>query len=410
MFYLKKILKKIFNLCRIPSLVKLFAKKAPPLKKGGINLVGYFNAPIGTSEVGRQCFLDTTKHSELAVKVISYELDSYEKQEITTNQDFAPWISEKYIYDTNIFFFNADSIEPFMNHYVPQKNESYNVGVFWWELEDYFYFDKGVNAPDEIFVFSDFIKQAIIKNYPNKIVTKFSLPYYLPNYKFDTTTTVRKRYGFSDDSFIFFFNFDFYSVYERKNPEGLVKAFAKAFKGNPNAILLLKTIHGNKHLSNFNKFQQLLSDYDIANQVVIIDKNMEKIELMNLLNASNCYVSLHRAEGLGIGMMEAMLLKKPVIATAYGGNMEFTNIETSLLVKYDIIQIGEGNEPYKKNYTWANPDIDDASSKMTEIYHNIELRNRLSENGYNYIISNHSNGKFSNELSTWLGKNKNIKK
>src|SRR5258707_185253 len=82
------------------------------------------------------------------------------------------------------------------------------------------------------------------------------------------------------------------------------------------------------------------------------------------MNLSDCYVSLHRSEGLGLPMIEAMLLGKPVIATAYSGNMDFMDRENSLLVPYRLTTLDRDFPPYAKGMRWADPDHDDAAAHM----------------------------------------------
>src|SRR5260370_39078521 len=87
------------------------------------------------------------------------------------------------------------------------------------------------------------------------------------------------------------------------------------------------------------------------------------------MRLSDCYVSLHRSEGFGLTLAEAMSLEKPVIATAYSGNMDFMNPANSYLVKYKLVEIGEGCHPYRDS-VWADPDIDHASELMRRVFKN----------------------------------------
>ena len=368
--------------------------------KKGYNLVGYFDAPIGIAEVGRQCFLDMKTLPDLSCCILNYDSGLHEKLGYCEQAPYKASVSDKYLHNKNIFFTNADGIAYFIEKNVPKNKGYYNIGVFWWELEDYFYFDKGVNVVNEIYVFSDFIKKSILKSYPNKKVTKFSFPYTIPNYELAPVQTVRDRYGVRSDDFLFFFNFDFHSVYERKNPEGLLRAFSMAFKDNKKVKLLFKTIHSGVDNENYIKLSSLINELTLNDQVVFEDGNLEKVEFMNLLNSSDSYVSLHRSEGLGIGMMEAMFMKKPVIATAYGGNMEFTTTDTALLVDYKIVEIEKDNDPYKKGYKWAEPNIEDAAAKMFLIFNSSETRDRLAEKGYDFVIRNHTKGVFAAKLKS----------
>jgi glycosyltransferase involved in cell wall biosynthesis len=95
-----------------------------------------------------------------------------------------------------------------------------------------------------------------------------------------------------------------------------------------------------------------------------------KEEVNALIYNSDCYVSLHRAEGFGLTMAEAMFYGKPVIATAYSSNMEFMNVGNSFLVKYDLVTLVEEQGPYKRGSTWAEADIEHAAALMYYVFHN----------------------------------------
>jgi glycosyltransferase involved in cell wall biosynthesis len=85
---------------------------------------------------------------------------------------------------------------------------------------------------------------------------------------------------------------------------------------------------------------------------------------------TDCYVSLHRAEGLGLTIAEAMLLEKPVIATAYSGNMDFMDEDSGLLVPWEYTSVGSGANAYPAHAQWAEPDIDVASNHMRWVFEN----------------------------------------
>ena len=90
---------------------------------------------------------------------------------------------------------------------------------------------------------------------------------------------------------------------------------------------------------------------------------------MNVLFASaDCFVSLHRSEGLGLGMAHAMYLGKPVIATNYSGNLEFMNSDNSLLVDYTMIELKEDSGPYERGTHWAEPNVEYAANLMRWVY------------------------------------------
>jgi glycosyltransferase involved in cell wall biosynthesis len=371
-------------------------------RKRGLNLLGFFDTPIGIAEVSRQCFLDLNSYSSYPCCILSFPLSTHATQGYMEEAPYAAKLQKKVQYDTNILFFNADYISLYIRDHLQHAQGTRHVGVYWWELEDYFYFKEGVEAVDEIIVFSDFVKQAILKSYPSKKVTKFSFPYSLPPMQLAPAEEIKAKYGLQATDFVVFFNFDFFSGYERKNPEGLVSAFALAFKENKQVKLLLKTIHAQSDNENYVRLQSLLKNLEITDQVVFEDRNLEKSELMSLLNCADIYVSLHRSEGLGIGMMEAMLLGKPVIATGYGGNMEFTTSQTALLVDYDMVEITKDIGPYLKGYRWSEPNVADAATKMSYLYAHPVARDAMKNRALQHLQQFHQGGKFAQEIDAWM--------
>jgi glycosyltransferase involved in cell wall biosynthesis len=86
------------------------------------------------------------------------------------------------------------------------------------------------------------------------------------------------------------------------------------------------------------------------------------------MSICDAYVSLHRSEGFGLTLTEAMNMGKPVIATAYSGNMDFMTASNSFPVKYRLVEIEKNHGPYTKGCEWAEPDLDHAAELMRYVY------------------------------------------
>ena len=109
-----------------------------------------------------------------------------------------------------------------------------------------------------------------------------------------------------------------------------------------------------------------------------------------MLGACDCYVSLHRAEGFGLPLAEAMYLGKPVIATRYSGNLDFMSDSNSYLVDYELKPVGEGNYPYPPDAEWAAADRDHAARLMREVFENPLEAARRAHQGAADIRRTHS--------------------
>jgi glycosyltransferase involved in cell wall biosynthesis len=162
---------------------------------------------------------------------------------------------------------------------------------------------------------------------------------------------------------------------ERKNPLGLIRAFKLAFASMPKAKLVLKV----SRAINYPEEIKLLRDAIDGANIYLDISDMTREQVTALMNSCDCYVSLHRAEGLGLTIAEAMLLGKPVIATAYSGNLDFMDADTSLLVKYNLVELDQDYLPYQKGWHWADPDVNDAAEKMRWVYENPASAKLLGE-------------------------------
>ncbi|MDT9225501.1 MAG: glycosyltransferase [Limnospira sp. PMC 1279.21] len=272
-------------------------------------------------------------------------------------------------YPINLIHINPskllDSIEP---EYFKNK---YNIGFWAWELLEcpqawYSEFDLF----DEIWTYSNYAASALALASPIPIF-KMPLTIYLPK-----PIIGRKDLGLPQSKFIFLFMFDFRSTFARKNPLAVVKAFKKAFGDSRDVMLILKFSNADAFPK---KFAELLKNIDNDKSIYTINKHLMKEEINGLINSCNCYISLHRAEGFGLTMAEAMFYGKPVISTGYSSNIEFMNVNNSFLVKYKLIKNPQDEGPYPKGCVWADPDIDHAAFLMKYVFENYEESQKIGK-------------------------------
>jgi len=274
---------------------------------------------------------------------------------------------------------NADQSDEFYNEVTFDyfKNK-YNIALWAWELSDFpKKFISNEKYYDEIWVLSNFVAESLSKSLSIPVV-KIPCPIVIDEKKFVKN---KSKFDIMNDEFIFLFIFDFYSVYQRKNPNAVVQAFCDAFDKNENTILILKSINGEKFPAEFNKLKKLCKGKNIR----IIDEHFEKDDIYSLIGSCDCYVSLHRSEGFGLTIAEAMYARKPVICTNYGGNIDFMNINNSFPVKYELIEIDKDYGPYKKGNHWAEPDIEHAKSLMQYVFENRKESQIIADKGSKFI-------------------------
>jgi glycosyltransferase involved in cell wall biosynthesis len=175
------------------------------------------------------------------------------------------------------------------------------------------------------------------------------------------------------DRFVFLFMFDYLSVFERKNPLAIIEAFSKAFTPDEGPVLVLKSVNGD--IKRLDRERVRLAAADRPD-VVLIEDYVTKGEANALMARADAYVSLHRSEGFGLTMAEAMAMGKPVIATGYSGNLDFMTEENSFLVSHGFSEVPTGCEPYPPGSKWAEPDVGEAAQLMRQLVDDPDLAAR----------------------------------
>jgi glycosyltransferase involved in cell wall biosynthesis len=274
-------------------------------------------------------------------------------------------------YDTSIFFVNVDQTELVRGG--ARSGRKHNIGFWTWELEELpRQWDRAFDAYDEIWVPSSFCQAAIAARSPVPVVR---IPYCVKPAKGSPST--RLDFGIDPGRFVFLSVFDMRSGFGRKNPLAAMLAFQEAFAGQQDCELIVKVNHANSNPAGLSRLRAEASRH----RVRVIEDTFRHGEVEALIRCADCIVSLHRAEGFGLVLAEAMLFEKPVIATGYSGNLDFTTPSTAFLVSYQLQRVGPENPPYPEHCFWANPRIDDAANQMRIVYQNEFLRAQRARAG-----------------------------
>ncbi len=239
---------------------------------------------------------------------------------------------------------------------------TYRIAYWYWEFDTIpVSWLEQAGTVDEVWTATEFVARGLRERLPVPVRTLF------PGVKLAPfEPRGRRHFGLSDDRYTFVFNFHMMSVMERKNPLGLIRAFRQAFRPDEPVELVLKTSSGERHPQQF----QQLRDAAAQAGVTLINEVYSAADVLALIDACDAYVSLHRSEGLGLTMAEAMLLGKPVIATNFSGNVDFMDEDNSLLVPYEIVTLHEAIPPYGAGLKWAQPSEAHAAQFMRRLYEN----------------------------------------
>ena len=268
--------------------------------------------------------------------------------------------------DIALVHLNADVFDQVVNDLgASHLAGRHTVGIWFWEVEE---FPKELwpafDLVDEIWVATEFVQRSIGANSPVPVV-HMPIPLFPPPVDDQLS---RADLGL-DDRFTFLFVFDHFSILDRKNPIGLIEAYTSAFGPDDGACLVIKTINGERHVLDH---ERMLLAAAGRPDIVLRDGYMAPGEVGALLATADCYVSLHRAEGLGLTVAESMALGKPVIVSDYAGCTDFIHDGIAFPVPCELVEVGPDNEPYDAHVRWADPDLDLASKLMRHVFEHPE--------------------------------------
>jgi glycosyltransferase involved in cell wall biosynthesis len=199
----------------------------------------------------------------------------------------------------------------------------------------------------------------------------------------------RAKFGLDPTKFYFLFSFDRNSFMERKNPLGVASAFAIAFGDGRDDVGLIFKMSGSR-----TPFQKIALELEATAKrdprITILQGDWQRADILTLMSSVDCFVSLHRSEGFGLGMAEAMFLGKPVIGTAYSGNADFLTEETGFPVPHQICAVKQGEYPHSAGNSWAEPDLRIAAEMMRTVASRTNEVRSKALRGQTYIQQHHS--------------------
>lgn len=253
---------------------------------------------------------------------------------------------------------------------------------------------------DAIIGMSDFNYEYYRRAFQSQKVYKIVYPF---RFKLGNATPrdeLRARCGIGKDDFVVFFNFDFGSYY-RKNVIAAIRAFARAFAGDVTARLVFKTKGAKENRRQVAEMMAEVESLGIERQFVHISQYLPRADVDGLTSACDVYLSLHKAEGFGIGMAEAMSQGKPVVATNWSSNVEFCTTDTAWPVPYKMVPILP-HEYMVAMKEWADADVDAAASALQEIRRDPKAASKRAARGAEFIKEHFSIESFKRSVYAFL--------
>jgi len=358
--------------------------------RSGVNVLGFVNSELGLGVACRTLIKSLDKQG------IPHKINELPSSNISGSY-YRP--DDESLYETNIICCNPDLDFLVLTgeEYVRDKT---NIGLWFWELGTLP--DKWKQAAaiyNEIWVNSRFCEDTLTRELPGTRVRYIKPEIAVPEAR--DIGVCKDYFGIARQTMVFLFVFDGNSDYFRKNPDGVIKAFSRAFSKESNVSLVIKT--HNMENEYIQKLHELIGE---DTRIQIYQDSFSAKDINTLMNACDVYVSLHRSEGLGLTILDAVLLEKPVICTGWSGNTDFFQDTYSGLVNYELVDVVDASR-YRKFFPsgtvvqWAEPDISTAAEKMNECHANIaikikevrEVKSQLlglfSGNDYREILGNY---------------------
>jgi glycosyltransferase involved in cell wall biosynthesis len=263
-----------------------------------------------------------------------------------------------------VFHSGAPQTAHLIRSVLPHAATAYRVAYWAWELPD--------PAPDwagcdrnvsEVWTPSAFSRASLVRlsRQPVHVV-----PHYIP------ARPARQRR--LDQPFTVLAMADSRSSLSRKNPDGALRAFRAAFGSSHAARLVLKLSGRDDELR---ALLASFGDLPAGGNVTIVRRHLDHAELAALYASADVLLSLHRAEGFGLPMAEAMAHGVPVVATGWSGNLTFMSAADSDLVPYTLVPVNDRSAIYGGS-TWADPDLDAAATALRRLAEQPEHYDRLA--------------------------------
>lgn len=351
---------------RILKSSKAEAESRLRVREEGVAVIGPFEKTSGLGQATRMSYRALRSCEKASPTMRAFNLDNPALVGFASRFDYQPFRALRKI---NLLHLNAESVPlAFATDGQEIFDRSYNIGYFFWELNKVPECHQlALELLDEIWVSSEYVKDAYAQVTDKPVINVGMAVEQLP----DLPKIDPSEFGVDSGCVNFIATFDSFSFIERKNPLAVIESFCRAFpEGDEPVRLIIKTWNR----SRISNPQQLLAWKKIDayclrdRRIHFTDKTMRYEEVIALKAACDCYVSLHRAEGLGFGIMEAMQLGKPCIITGYSGNMDFCNPDNSFLVDYNLIAVDPTHYPFvEPGSLWADPSREHAAYAMRSI-------------------------------------------
>ena len=345
----------------------------------GWSVVAYANAELGVGEAGRRTY-ETITATGVPTELVGTRYNTASRQ----SHRLLDEVHEAPSFENVVTCINADQLPHIHRLLRLGELRGRHVGLWFWELEKFPEHNLSSLAyVHEVWAASSFTQRAVqaVTDKPVRLIT---LPIPVPD---RPTAFTRRSLGLPESHFLFLTNFDYLSVHRRKNPIGVIEAYRDAFGPDDGAVLVVKSINGAERIQDTELVRAAAGS---RSDIVLLDGYVTSAEMKAMIELADCYVSLHRSEGYGLNLADAMARGTPAIATGYSGNMEFMTDSTSMLIPYERARVGSGAHPYDPTAMWAEPDLGKAAAAMRAVFDDEGLRTTIAAAAREHVLAHYS--------------------
>ena len=361
-----------------PQEIPLPDEAAPP-QAFGINLIGSIFGGIGLSAATR-AIASLLKSKGIPFSIYDVPFGWVSQQSDPEFESHLVSKPDDLIHPVNLYVLSITYFQSFINEN-PEffSSQRLHIANVWWEATRFPppWVDV-LSRFDGVLVMSHFIAEVCRNNLAMTPTLYGEYPLELPQ----NIHKDRQKFGFPESAIIFVASLDPNSDPIRKNPAAIINTFRTAFPATDDDARLVIRLNNVATKMGQQVVQHLLKLAQGDDRIRLLLEPMSYEQVLCFYASADVYLSFHRGEGLGLGMLESMRLGKPVIATGWSGNLSFMNSSNSALLRYRLIPVsGSYNflrpEMLGPDARWADPVLEDAVAWMRRLRHDPDLRETM---------------------------------
>ncbi len=357
--------------------VHFFGQADPAWAGHGVNVFAYLRGQFGLAECAR-LYSRALLGARYPAALVDVDINLPHGW---NDRSLDAYISDAAPHRVHLVFINPDFLDAALDQIGKARLQGgYIIACWFWELENIpSTWLPALQQVDEVLVASRYVGEAFAR-----VTDKPILCVPLPLSDVGDSGLQREDFGIASGDFVFLTSFDFNSYVHRKNPFAAIQAFQQAFPAERKGVqLLIKTSNGYRRPE---RLQLLLDATSGDPRIVVRDQVLDRADVQALQRCADVYVSLHHAEGFGLGLAECMAQGKPVIGTGWSGNMEFMDAKNSALVDYTLVPVMEGEYAHHEGQRWAAADVVDAARWMRRLADEPQLALAMGERARESVL------------------------